>query len=258
MDLLLLEYFLRVTELGSINKAAGDLQLSQSALSRHMAGIEHDWARPVHRSRRRVFTEAGSCSRDRARPLLRQFAILKEQVGEQAAGQLAIGIPPSWQQVFTSAFVAEMIARHPSWPAGPRGRESMLREHMSSGLLDLCVVPFDTSPAAGYQQTALVREPLVLVGRAVDKLRAKEPVPISRLDGARLVLPARPNVLRAQVEHSLTRKGMIFRLEVETDTLTLCLDLARRGLGLTVVPACSMPAQSTTTRSAGRRSEAFT
>jgi LysR family nitrogen assimilation transcriptional regulator len=56
----------------------------------------------------------------------------------------------------------------------------------------------------------------------------------------KLVIPARPNVLRAQVEHTLSRKGMAFRLVVETDTLTLCLELARRGIGYTVVPACAV------------------
>ena len=33
---------------------------------------------------------------------------------------------------------------------------------------------------------------------------------------------------------------MSFRVLVETDTLTLCLDLARRGVGYTVVPACAV------------------
>jgi LysR family nitrogen assimilation transcriptional regulator len=56
----------------------------------------------------------------------------------------------------------------------------------------------------------------------------------------RLVLPGKPNVLRGQVEHTLGRKGMEFRLVVETDTLTLCLDAARQGLGCTVVPACTV------------------
>ena len=63
---------------------------------------------------------------------------------------------------------------------------------------------------------------------------------MSRLDGIKLVLPGRPNVLRAQVEHTLTRKGMSFRVAVETDTLTLCMDLSRRSVGLTVVPACAV------------------
>jgi LysR family nitrogen assimilation transcriptional regulator len=41
----------------------------------------------------------------------------------------------------------------------------------------------------------------------------------------------------------LVRKGMTFKAVVETDTLSLCLDLARRGTGLTVVPACSLTAR---------------
>ena len=42
MDSKLLEYFLRIAELGSINKAAADLHLSQPALSRHVASLEHE------------------------------------------------------------------------------------------------------------------------------------------------------------------------------------------------------------------------
>jgi LysR family nitrogen assimilation transcriptional regulator len=97
-------------------------------------------------------------------------------------------------------------------------------------------------PAAGYRQTALVREPLVLVGNAAAGLRHDEPTPVSRLRGVGLVMPGRPKVLRALVEHTLARKGMAFKLAVETDTLTLCLDLARRGVGHTVVPACALHA----------------
>jgi LysR family nitrogen assimilation transcriptional regulator len=54
------------------------------------------------------------------------------------------------------------------------------------------------------------------------------------------VLPGRPNVARIQVEHALERKGLQFRMAVETDTLSLCLDLARRGVGFSVVPASSL------------------
>jgi LysR family nitrogen assimilation transcriptional regulator len=42
MELRLLEYFLRVAEFGSISRAAMDLALSQSALSRHMGALEHE------------------------------------------------------------------------------------------------------------------------------------------------------------------------------------------------------------------------
>lgn len=243
MDSRVLEYFLRVAELGSINKAAADLHLSQPALSRHVASLEHEMrTRLFTRTQAGVtLTEGGKLLADRARPLLRQFAILKEQVGEMAAGQVAIGIPTSWQHVFTAPLVERMTELFPNVTL--RVHESVshvLRDYMFAGLLDLCIVPFATTPAAGYRQTALVREPLVLVGNENSRLRSDEPAPVSRLDGVKLVLPGRPNVLRAQVENTLARKGMTFRVAVETDTLTLCLELARRGVGHTVVPACAI------------------
>ena len=243
MDSRLLEYFLRVAELGSINRAAADLHLSQPALSRHIAAIEHEMGTKLfNRSQGGVtMTDSGKLLSDRARPLLRQFTILREQVGEKAAGQLAIGIPPSWHQVFSATFVGRMVTQYPSVSLRVyEGVSNVLRDHMFAGLLDLCIVPFDASPASGYRQTALVREPLMLVGRGEDGLIADEPISVSRLDGLQLVLPGRPNLLRAQVEHTMARKGMNFRMAVETDTLTLCLEMARQGVGYTVVPACAI------------------
>jgi LysR family nitrogen assimilation transcriptional regulator len=243
MDSKLLEYFLRTSELGSINKAAADLHLSQPALSRHIAALEHEMGTQLFTRTQGgvVLTDSGKLLSDRARPLLRQFAILKDQVGEMAAGQVAIGIPPSWQQVVTSSLVERIVEKFPGVNLRlHEGISHVLRDYMFAGLLDLCVVPFATTPAAGYRQTALIREPLVLVGDANARLDPNEPVPVSRLDGITLVLPARPNVLRAQVEHTLARKGMTFHVAVETDTLTLCMDLSRRSVGLTVVPACAV------------------
>ena len=86
MDSRLLEYFLRVAELGSINKAAADLHLSQPALSRHVAALEHEMGTKLfNRSQGGVqLTDAGNLLSDRARPLLRQFTMLKAQIGEKA------------------------------------------------------------------------------------------------------------------------------------------------------------------------------
>jgi LysR family nitrogen assimilation transcriptional regulator len=114
---------------------------------------------------------------------------------------------------------------------------------MSAGLLDIAIVPHDAPPIANYRKSSLVREPMVLVGRAQERLKASDAINLSKLDGLPLVLPGRPNVARIQVERELERKGMQFRLAVETDTLSLCLDLARRGIAFTVVPASSLHGQ---------------
>ncbi|MFK4486998.1 LysR family transcriptional regulator [Bradyrhizobium sp. USDA 336] len=243
VEVRLLELFLRVAELGSINKAAASVHLSQPALSRHIALLEHQMGNKLFiRTPGGVdLTEAGKMLSDRARPLLRQLTLLKEQVGEKASGQLAIGTPPAWQQVVTSPFVEKLAGRHPGITLRVyEGISNILREYMSARLLDIAIVPYDPSPTASYRKTPLVREPMVLVGRREDALHPEKPVALSRLDGLRLVLPGRPNVARIQIEHALERKGMQFRLAVETDTLSLCLDLARRGVGYAVVPASSV------------------
>lgn len=243
MESRLLEYMLRVAELGSINKAAADLHVSQPALSRHIAALEAEMGTKLFiRTQNGVqLTDAGLLLSEKARPLLRQFSILKEQVGEVAAGQLSIGAPPSWHKVFTTPFIRTLVGQYPDIKL--RIHESvshLLRDQMLSGMLDLCIMPFDAAPPAGFKQTALVREPLIALGSAAEKLSPRDATPIARLNGAKLILPGRPNALRALVEHMLTRKGMVFRTAVEAGTLSLCMELAEQGLGLTVLPACAL------------------
>lgn len=243
MDLRLLELFLRVAELGSINKAAAHLQMPQPTLSRHIAALEHEMRSPLFiRGQGGVqLTDAGQLLADRVRPLLRQFSILKEQVGEKAAGQLAIGTPPAWKHLFTSPFVERLTTEQPGIALRVyEGLSNVLRESMFSGLLDIAVVPFDSLTPLGYSQTPLVREPIVVAGREGDALRPEVPVNIAWLDGQKMVLAARPNALRVQVENALERKGLKLRLAVETDTQSMCLEFARRGVGLAAVPASSL------------------
>ena len=243
MDSNLLHYFMRVSELGSINRAAADLNLSQPALSRHIAALEHEMGGELFTRTHGgvVLTEAGKVLADRARPLLRQFALIKEQVGEKAAGHLAIGIPQAWQHVFTSPFVRALSTLYPHVSLRVfEGVSNVLRDYMSAGLLDLCIMPFDPTPTGGYQQTALVRDKLCVIGAQAEGLSPHHPVTFNDLDGRKLVTPGRSNPVRQHVEHGLTRRGLRFRLAVETDTLNLCLEFARQGLGLTILPGCSI------------------
>ena len=243
MDSRVLECFLRVAELGSINRAAVDLNLSQPALSRQIAGLEHEMQVQLFiRSQGGVrLTEAGKLLSDRVRPLLRQFAVIKTQVGERAAGLLAVGIPPSWHAVFTSEYLGALLGSYPNVSLKVFENVShILRDQLLAGALDLAAVPFEQTPPNGYRQTLLLREPLVVVGNLSAPFGATQEQPIQILDQQKLVLPGRPNALRTQIENSLQRRGLKFSIGVETDTLRLCMELARQGAGLTVVPACAV------------------
>lgn len=242
MDSKSIEYFLRVVEFGSINKAAGDLNISQPSLSRIVSSLEHEMGTALFtRTQGGVqLTDAGRLLSDRARPLLAQFTLLKDQLGE-TSGQVALGIPPSWQEVFTSDLIKTIMKDFPGVTLRiHEGVSHMLREHMIAGLLDLCIIPFSSIPLNGYTQTNLVRDPLVLVGHASQMLNPDEPVPLSKLDGIKLVLPGKPNAIRQLIEHSLQRKSLKFKLAMQVDTLALCMNVASQNLAFTVVPACAV------------------
>jgi LysR family transcriptional regulator, nitrogen assimilation regulatory protein len=243
LDSRLIEYFLRVAELGSINKAAADLRLSQPALSRHIALLEHQLrAKLFTRTRGGVqLTESGTLLVERARPILRQLTSLIDQVGDRAAGQLSIGIAPSWRNLFTSNFVARLVADYPGVRLRVHeGVSHELREVMHSGMLDLAIVPFEASPPQGYAHTPLVREPLVLVGAKDAGLRPDKPVPLSRLGDRKLALAGKQNVIRSTIEHALARRNVELDILFELDAMHLSMELARAGVADTVTPCCAV------------------
>lgn len=243
MDSQLIEYFLRVAELGSINKAAADLRLSQPSLSRHIALLEHQIrAKLFTRTQGGVqLTEAGTLLLERARPVLRQLARLVEQVGDRAAGQLSVGVPPSWQHMFTSNYIARLVEQYPEVSLRVHeGASHELRDMMHAGMLDLAVVPFEGSPPNGYVHTPLIREPLILVSKKKTQLRPDKPVPLSRMHNLRLALPGKPNVVRTQIENTLSRKGFEFSSAFEIDAMSLSIQLARQGVADTVTPCCAI------------------
>jgi LysR family nitrogen assimilation transcriptional regulator len=238
-----LEYFLRVAELGSINRAAVDLHLSQPALSRHMAALEHGMrVKLLHRSSGGVrLTEAGSRLCERARPLLREIALLQEELSGQVTGNVALGMPPSWRQMITAPLVKRLVSESPRLAVRVyEGINNVLRDYMSAGTVDVGVIAYSVPEVSQFSRLPLVREPLLLVGDRKAGLEAGDPVPLSRLRNANIVLPGRPNVIRRHIDNMLTRHRYPFRIAAEAETLALCLELARQGVGYTVMPYCAL------------------
>nr|WP_259396105.1 LysR substrate-binding domain-containing protein [Burkholderia contaminans] len=178
---------------------------------------------------------------ERARPILRQLTSLVEQVGDRAAGQLAIGIAPSWRNLFTSNFVARLVADYPRVRLRVHeGVSHELRDVMHAGMLDLAIVPFEASPPQGYVHTPLVREPLILVSAKDAGLRPDKAVPLSRLRDRKLALAGKQNVIRSTIEHAMVRRNVELDILFELDAMHLSMDLARRGIADTVTPCCAV------------------
>jgi LysR family nitrogen assimilation transcriptional regulator len=238
-----LEYFLRVVEHGSINRAAEELRLSQPSLSRWLTLLERDvGTQLLIRTRRGIrLTDAGSLLVERVRPILRQLDLLREEIGRKGQTALTIGMPLSMQRVVTVPFVEQISNANPNMTLRVHeGINNALRKWMEEGLLDLAIMTNLEHAPPHFETTPLVREQLILVGDRHSKLRMETTVPLSRLGIADMILPGRPNVIRSYVENAVTRAGQTYRNRIEAETLSLCLELTRRGLGYTVMPYCAL------------------
>ncbi|MEM8935022.1 MAG: LysR family transcriptional regulator [Pseudomonadota bacterium] len=238
-----LEYFLRVAETGSINKAAVELKISQPSLSRNISLLEHEMGSELFvRSRNGVsLTEPGKLLFEQARPLLRQFSILREQIGDMARGQVAVGIPPSWRAVLTVDFSQAILADNDQIEVRVNENVShVIRAQLDAGVVDLCIAPSESAASGTIRQTPIVEEPLVLVGSAAAGLSPKKPVPVSALSGLPIITPPRPNAIRKMIEQELAIHQTDFNVAIEVDTLGLSLAMAARDLGYSITPRCAL------------------
>lgn len=239
----LLEYFLRVVELGSINRAAAELNLSQPSLSRWLSLLEREvGATLLIRTRQGIrTTDAGQLLLERVQPVLRQLHLLRDEIGQKASSQVTLGMPSSMQRVVTAPFADEILRNQPHIRMRVyEGINNAIRRWMEEGLLDAGVMVLTERAPDTFSTVPLVTEQLLLAGDSKAGLRLDMPVPLSRLGSVDFIHPARPNVIRMQVENAVRRAGYEYRNRFEAETLPLCLELARRGLGYTVIPSCGL------------------
>ncbi len=239
MDVRQIEYFLRIAELGSINKAAADLRIAQPSLSRWVSQLEQEIGATLFvrtRSGVRV-TDAGQMLADRARPLLRELQVLQADVGKRASSQFNLALPFAFQSLVAAPFAEHILRSAPETTLRVyEGINNSIRLWMESGTVDAAVmVSLENAPDT-FSMTPLLQEQLMLIGPRDDRLRIDTPVSLAIVGASRIILPGRPNVISVYIENSLRRAGERYQNVFEAETLSLCLELTGRGLGRTVMP----------------------
>lgn len=243
MDLALVNCFLRVAEFGSINRAAADLEMTQPALARRIAALEHDLrVQLLVRDARGVrLTEAGVALVNGARPILRQAELLRAEIGRQVKTQVAIGLPFSMNRLVTAPFASDHLRA--GSPVSLRVYEGFihhLREWAHQSLIDVAILDDREDESSQLERYPLIREQLFVVGNHATDLHLHRPVHANELGQYRLILPGRPNLIRLSVETYLRRQGEKLRRAADAETLALCLSLVNDGHGYTVMPYCAL------------------
>jgi LysR family transcriptional regulator, nitrogen assimilation regulatory protein len=219
------------------------MRLSQPSWSRWLSILEREVGTPLLiRSRQGSrLSDAGAVLAERSGRILPEIQALREEIGRKAITQVALAMPSSMQRLVTASLAQQVIADQPH--VRLRIYESInnaVRRWMEQGQVDVAMMASTEQPPDSFSTTPLVSEQLMLVGNRAAHLRLDKPIPMARLGTADLILPGHPNVIRAHVEHALRRAGHSLRSRLEAETLSLWLELTRRGLGFTVMPSCAL------------------
>lgn len=248
MELRQLRYFVRVVELGSISRAALDLDLVQSALSQQITRLEGELStRLLQRSPQGVTpTEAGVAFFREAQLTLRH-AEQAMRAAQQArlTGTVSVGLAPTTAAVLGLPLMQAMRERYPDVRLH---MVESLSGHLSNMLnarqLDLAVLfdlPMGTSQALQaarrWSVLPLIEEDIFLIAsRATRKPQAPDSLRMAQLHGESLILPTGPHGLRHALNAAFTRAKITPSVVMEMDSLAMLMDAVCAGLGSTLQP----------------------
>ncbi|MFI2370690.1 LysR family transcriptional regulator [Streptomyces sp. NPDC018833] len=190
MDPHLLRTFVTVAGVGSFSAAARELGYTQSAVSQHIAALEHDLGATLLLRRPVAPTEAGTRLLEHAGPLLLRLDAARADIARllsATTGRLAVGVTPLAMSSRLSGALADVRREQPGLAVSLRvvGQSAVVRG-VATGELDLALV---AGPAAPSDPLHLPEAgPLTTIGVAEEPPAVALPIghPLAGRDGVRL------------------------------------------------------------------------
>jgi LysR family transcriptional regulator, regulatory protein for tcuABC len=252
MELKQLRYFVRVVELGSMSRAALDLDLAQSGLSQHISKLEGELCtRLLQRSPQGVTpTEAGVAFYREAQLTLRHAdQAMRAAQQSRLSGTVSVGLAPTTAAVLGLPLMRAMRERYPDVRLH---MVESLSGHLASMLnarqLDLAVL-FDSRIHASHNlQTArrwsvmpLLEEDLFFMASAA---HARTDFPttmdLAQLATEPLILPTGPHGLRSTLDAAFAQARVTPHVVLEIDSLAMLMEAVDAGLGATLQPGAAV------------------
>jgi DNA-binding transcriptional LysR family regulator len=245
MEMRRLHYFVRVADDASLTRAAGVLNIAQSALSRQMRLLEEElgvalFARTARGMR---LTSEGSQLRAAIAGPLRELELAIQNMRalpSQIDGNVALGLTPGIADLIGRALAEELHATFPKvrfrLSEGPTGS---LEDWLRRGMIDLAVLE---QPSQSEQ---LVGEPLAdlpfcLFGlsstSSPEEIAPERPLQPGEVFALPLIVPSHHMGMRPVIDDAAMRSRMQLKIAFEADCTRLIKDLARSGIGHALLP----------------------
>ncbi len=275
MELRQLRYFAAVSRRRHFGRAAADLHVAQPALSRQVAKLETELGvRLLERHARGVsLTAEGEVLLARAEALLAEAEALATEARSQRSepqGTVTLGYSPSVAELFGGRFAALSLRRYP----GVRLRittaaSPVLETWIHEGRVDIAILNGPTDPSR-FLLTALLEEPLCLIGRRDDPRLAMDRLDAAALGRIPLVLTGPPDgPMQRVLVAAQAQAGQAFNVLAQVDTAAVGKQLVLAGVApmvdvaavaraelaaglLTAVPIAGLQIQRYLARAKGR------
>lgn len=245
LDLRQIRYFVAVAEAGNVGRAAEQLHISQSPLSRQIMQLEEQLGVTLfERSKQRVHLNAeGRAFLAEARALLVNAARLEElgrKLASGATGSLAIGyVEGAVHAGLIAAMLREFRRERPDFHLQLRSRRTAAQfEDLRQRVLDLGFVYAPAPQGDPDIESMLVRrEPLVLAIPEGDPLVDASDIRPRHLDARVWITVVRQpdDTNRAQFLAACMEAGFVPDIAYETADPLTSLGLVSAGLGLATV-----------------------
>jgi DNA-binding transcriptional LysR family regulator len=246
IDFLGMQAFLAIVEQGGFQQAAAYLCLSQTAVSHRIRKLEASLGVTLlaRTTRDVTLTDAGRALLPRVRGAMREFELSYDalrQHSRTAPQWLAFGCLPT-------------LAAHRIAPALTRFRElypEMAVRVFDNSIQEIAELTHAETTAFGISVATsnpynlaidpFAEEPFVLVCRPDHALAKRRGVSWEHLKGEVLVRISLPAGNSTAIDDALGERRLELRWAYETQHTAVALNFVREGLGLTVVPALSVP-----------------
>ncbi|MGW6707962.1 LysR family transcriptional regulator [Streptomyces sp. NPDC054956] len=243
-----------VAEHGSFNKAAGELRLTPSAVSQHIAALERGLGHPVAvRSTRGVtLTEPGRLLVEAAETISAELDQVRHAIDRITAERprLTLATFVSGGRHLLPRALARFVAAHPEveltvLEAEPEEAVPMVR----AGAADVALTyhfdgPLPLGPRTGLDWLPLMDDPLSVVLPPGHRLADRESATLAELASDRWVLGCLKT--EAYLRRYAERAGFDLKVAASTTDYFFAQSLVAAGVGVALIPHVALPATTPT------------
>ncbi|HLR67080.1 LysR family transcriptional regulator [Virgibacillus alimentarius] len=237
------EIFVQVVESESFTKAAHYLNMTQSAVSHAIAGLEKELGCQLFiRNRRKglYLTAIGERILIHAREILRRVSSISEEVDAITgieSGTIRLGSFPSASAHLLPKMLAFYQSHYPKVKLSLfEGTYHEVNEWLLSGIID---VGFSSLPHENLELTPLVEDKMVVVLPVGHPLEIKDVVSLEEATGESLILTKAGS--EEIVKRMFDKEELKPNIAFEVQGASTILNMVKEGLGITIGPELALP-----------------